>query len=856
MKTLNRKRFITLSAIAAGFISLFSFCFGSWTFVQDKDLGFGFQSSKAKPVAYIVGKNEKYSSIEKAVSVANGLDSSKNYIVSLYVDSNKDAVFISNDFTINSNITLLIPFADVADNITEPIRSTKTPDKDNEYAQVTTLAKATIKKTVVVNSNVNITNNGTIEIGGELSGGSGGGDYAGQTAGRYSEIIMCSNSVLKNKGTIECFGYIHDGAYNPISKTVSRSYKEKNGGQIINESGHFNMPFVLRDYRGGAAMVAIYNKIDEYGISAFNQIEIRNVTCLISFDSSSKLTTYANLYTGEWLDGVIRPQMNSTDVRLIGAKESKDAFYLIEPTNQKFKLSAHYNISTQIADIDVYGGAKTNAMSLHVKAAGIKADISTEKVFFPLSFRQRIRLLSGNGVSNPVFTMDQKFKIMPGSYFNVGKGATLNTNQFAVYKRSDFDDTGAQIGWQKYPLKYPGDGSLIGDGRLEVNGKFETNTLVGYCETKEENALVSIKNNTSTVLYEAQSSKMLTLEDPYKIPLNLSLNRLDRYHGNTFSTDNDIAVGNYTSIGKNDNGNNNYGFITDKTLYDIKYSHLTSSSSFDSNLCDMSKNPAEFNRKTNQTLSLPSYKDDLFVSFGFYYDEAKTQPVTTLNNDAFNHLDSNSDLKLFIDWQEKLCNIKYIYKNSNGVDCTSDGLATVNGYKVVNPNDLSDYSIVSEGKAKQEYTFVGWRLKNIEGVLSDKTYKNEEIIDAETLRKFVNNGNATLEAQYTRKNFVYVSIDRGTWKYGINYHSIDEIKIDGKSTMENCYLPSSSVIYIKASAATGFLGANQHSPTVDVKIGNVSFTIQTGKDLIISLSEYSDWIDGENGPITIIGHKN
>ena len=77
MKTLNRKRFITLSAIAAGFISLFSFCFASWTFVQDKDVGFGFQSSEAKPVAYIVGKNEKYSSIEKAVSVANGLDSSK-----------------------------------------------------------------------------------------------------------------------------------------------------------------------------------------------------------------------------------------------------------------------------------------------------------------------------------------------------------------------------------------------------------------------------------------------------------------------------------------------------------------------------------------------------------------------------------------------------------------------------------------------------------------------------------------------------------------------------------------------------------------------------------------------------------
>lgn len=852
MKTLNRKRFITLSAIAAGFISLFSFCFGSWTFIHDQDVGFGFQSSEAKPVAYIVGRDEKYSSIEKAVSVANGLDSSKNYIVSLYVDSNKDAVVISNDFTINSNITLLIPFADVADNITEPIRSTKTPEKDNEYAQVTNLEKATLKKTVVVNSNVNITNNGTIEVGGELSGGSGGGEYAGQTAGRYSEIIMCSNSVLKNKGTIECFGYIHDGAYNAISKTVTRSYKEKNGGQIINESGHFNMPFILRDYRGGAAMVAIYDKIDEYGISAFNQIEIRNVSCLISFDASSKLTTYANLYTGEGLGGIVKPQMNSTDVRLIGEKENKDTFYLIEPTNQKFKLSAHYNIGTQIADIDVYGGAKTNTMSLHVKASFIEADISTEKVFFPLSFRQRIRLLSGNGVSNPVFTMNQKFKIMPGSYFNVGKGATLNANQFAVYKRSDFDDTGASIGGQKYPLKYPGGGSLIGDGRLEVNGKFETNTLVGYCETKEENASVSIKNNTSTVLYEAQSNNKLTLGDPYKIPLNLSLNHLDRYHGNTFSTDSDIAVGNYTSIGKNENGNNNYGFITDKTLYDIKYSHLTASSSFDSNLCDMSKNPVEFNRKTNQVLSLPSYKDDIFVAFGFYYDEAKTQAVSTLNNDAFNHLDTNSDLKLYIDWQEKLCNIKYIYKNSNGIDCTSDAFATVNGYKVLNPNDLSDYSIVSEGKAKQEYNFVGWKLKNNNGVLSDKTYTNEEIIDAEALRKFVTDGNVTLEAAYNRTNYTWLSVTQET--YHLNHKVISALKINGANGMEGAFVTLSDTLEVSVNSSSGTWPANNKNPYCKITIGNSEITVNKGETKNISLKNYSDFINGVNGPITVVAY--
>ena len=850
MKTLNRKRFITLSAIVAGFISLFSFCFASWTFVQDKDVGFGFQSSEAKPVAYIVGRDEKYTTIEKAVKVANALDptAKTSYIVSVYVDSNKDVVTISNSFTINSNVTLLIPFVDAVDNKTTPTRSTKTPDKDNEYAQITTLDKATLKKTVVVNSGVTVTNNGTIEIGGELSGGSGGGPYAGQTAGRYSEIIMSPNSKILNNKTIECFGYINDGVYDVSTKTITRKYADVNGGEVVNAGAYFGMPFVLRDYRGGSAMQAIYEKMDELRISAFNQIELMNVNCEITFDSHSQLVAYANLYTGA--KSVIPAQMNSTDIRLIGQKNG-DLFYLIEPTNDNFLLKAHRNSMTEINDIAIYGGAKTNSMSLKVKVVLFDINVSTEKVFFPLSFRHRINLLAGNNVSNPSFQMDQRFKIMPGSSFSVGKGVTLNVNELAVYKRSDFDDTAAKVGGSKYPTKFPGTSALIGDGRLIVDGTINANSLTGYCEVSKANAIANVKNSTTLTLYEAKANDGTSLSDKYTIPTKFSLEHLDRYHSDTFSRETDLSVGKYISLERN----NNFGFITNSTWYDVKYTHLTASSSFDSNFCDMKNNPVEFNKKTNQTLSLPTYKDDLFVSFGFYYDQAKTQAVTTLNSDAFNHLNSNSDLNLYIDWQEKLCNIKYSYKNGNGYDCTSDALATVNGYKVANPSDLSDYSIVSEGKAKQEYTFVGWKLKNVEGVLSDKTYKNEEIIDAETLRKFVNNGNATLEAQYTRKNFVYVSIDRGTWNYVIDYHSIDEIKIDGKSTMENCYLSSSSVIYIKARKATNILG-NKHSPTVDVKIGNVSFTIQTGKDLTISLSEYSDWIDGENGPITIIGHKN
>ena len=70
MKTIKKSRFVTITSLLMGFVSLISFCFGSWTFIQDKNVN-AFEISNAKPVAYISSDTSvKYTTVEKALDVA------------------------------------------------------------------------------------------------------------------------------------------------------------------------------------------------------------------------------------------------------------------------------------------------------------------------------------------------------------------------------------------------------------------------------------------------------------------------------------------------------------------------------------------------------------------------------------------------------------------------------------------------------------------------------------------------------------------------------------------------------------------------------------------------------------------
>jgi hypothetical protein len=58
-----------------------------------------------------------------------------------------------------------------------------------------------------------------------LSGSGGGQPYAGQTAGDYAELIMCTNSKIESTGSIVCTGY--------ITEELKESQTSKTGNKML-----------------------------------------------------------------------------------------------------------------------------------------------------------------------------------------------------------------------------------------------------------------------------------------------------------------------------------------------------------------------------------------------------------------------------------------------------------------------------------------------------------------------------------------------------------------------------------------------------------------------------------------------
>ena len=779
----------TLTKILALLTLMISLFVGYSTFVVDHVETLT-PTEAVTPVCYIKSSGKKYTRIEKAVQVANNSASNETIVVMDGVNP-----VIESSFTINSNVTLLISYSgETLSNKAANIKNTETD-----------LSKQVLKKTVILSNKATITNNGTIEIGGVLSGGSGNQPFAGHTGVDYAQILMTPGTKITNSGSIFCFGYIRDGDYNKETKEFTYKYYETGGGQIENTGGHFYIPFILRDYRGGTSMVSIGNSIDTYHVSAFNQIDFRNVTCSISFDYYSHMIAYANLYTGQAAGGVIKAQMNSTDIAFIGLADSLGS-YLIEPTNENFKLLAHTNINDEVTKIDIYGGAKTNAMKLSVSIAGIDKTVSTENVFFPLSFRLKVTLHKTDNQTSASFTIAQKYKIMAGSSLTIDKGASLTANEIIVYDKDDFIDgssSAQNIGGTKYPRSNPVTGKALEEGKLIVNGTLNVSTLGGYVYTQTNKALLNITSSASSTSNEAKtqdtSSRLPTgykLSDVYTINKGVSLYSLDYYKGNTFSIKDNIPVGSYSSL----NAGNSYGFFTGYTNFKINYINVSSNPNFDNSKVN-NTNISEFNKYTSTSLLKSSYEGGLFKTNGYYLDSSLTNQITSIEGSSLvqSLINENNDtLNVYVSWiDNSTYTIQYSFYKSSGIQTSvvidNVELNNLSSYSASSSslsefsNTFETYAVDENGKkfSKTIHTFSKWTLES-GAQISDGSSINESM-DA--------NGDKLIEisAYYSENIGYYV-------EYPNKNSIIDSVTLNGSELSDtNCYIFSGQSITVKVS---------------------------------------------------------
>lgn len=321
------------------------------------------------------------------------------------------------------------------------------------------------------NKTITIASGGTLEIGGEL----GASNPCGRTVGNYSELIMGSSSKIICNGTIDCYGFITE--------------KTKDNSSLVEiQNGDLYLPFIVYDFKGGSITYGIYDKFDSAKCPPFNEFGLSNIHSELTLDYNSNVYGYANLYAGS--------QHNPTVISLVGNTSSD----LIQMTSSTFSyIKANYDEVLDQLFIDMYGGAEINSMSITITVLGTMT-ISTNQVYFPITFRQQITMNanSSKGQNIASYSMNQRYKLMPGALLQVNENVVLEATSLCVYKEKDYTVTTSVAGHI-----YPSD---KGDAQLIINGELHVGDIGGVVSSCKEGAFLFINTGTNIPIREVVSS--------------------------------------------------------------------------------------------------------------------------------------------------------------------------------------------------------------------------------------------------------------------------------------------------------------------------------------------------------------
>ena len=468
----------------------------------------------ADAVCYIEETGYYYDSLEGAINDANAYVAGPASNAKVIVIPGK-TVYINNDTTLNSGVDLLMPYTTsysttldsnhnrVALDTPEMTEIRKGDDglyiaknlytyggnnypKETEYSSLaeydnasSTFADANgttskISSTLVIKNNVELTisNNSQMVVYGQL--GRPGQNLSGHTSGYFSQVILMKNAKINvnQGGILDVRGYI---------KESNNDEDALNYTQITN-NGTIYVPFVVYDFCGGSATVAIYANANE---CPFSQYDMPNIHSTISTQNSGSVKARADLYTGyqdlnPTIDGhslgfLIRaafeakgineedlkfyPQQNVCFVDVIGNavsnilkidKESKiitkyhptnhspitidGVTYLVGNTNDISKTGLSSN-KLGTTTLNIYGDIDVGYLTLNVSIFEQIVPISTSGIYFPIPWQMDANFFNGNvNVSN-------KIKLLPGAQTKFTNCKINLSNAVMSYNKNSWRET-------------------------------------------------------------------------------------------------------------------------------------------------------------------------------------------------------------------------------------------------------------------------------------------------------------------------------------------------------------------------------------------------------------------------------
>nr|MCR5184784.1 hypothetical protein [Bacilli bacterium] len=418
---------VTLMALAV------PFAHGSWnvsTNVPDTTSSSVTATTGTAPVAYF--DSRYFTTIEAAVTAANNDGSAQT----VYVIPGTNPT-VTQSFTINSNITLRLPYASSEssplyaslDSLSNGGGTTVYDSVNDDKCTVSNVYDkytSSCTSTVTVNSGVVITNNGKIYIGGIQSGG-GGGHVSGHIKGSYAKIVLKGTASIVSNGTMVNYGYIVGDSSTGTISLLGTTY----------------IPFVLIEHRGGSNFCTLKMSEDLKG-SPFNRFFFPSfIDVDVTFTSSSVLKAIPDLYADD--------SHNRDSVSIIGSGG------LIAPGNN-FTLNARFSFvvysgTTKMPkhSLHFFGNWTLNSLQISVSSKLGDVALSTSSVYFPLSCYYDIEMSVASGESNASVSMSsQKVKILPGASVLINENVSVTSSGIVVYSKNTASDLKGAAGVVDY----------------------------------------------------------------------------------------------------------------------------------------------------------------------------------------------------------------------------------------------------------------------------------------------------------------------------------------------------------------------------------------------------------------------
>ena len=461
---------MSLHKLVAKFLSLFfvfatsaTVGYGAWI-MEDKDI----EASKIIPtnndraVCYNKTTNIKYTSIEKALSIASSGD---EIFVLPGLENNDGSIYeikISANCSVNEGVTLSLPYKD------------ETYFDENEHGSAGFADETDDKidtnrrSLVVINENVTLTVKGSLNIGGVL--GSPNTGLSGQTSGSYCEIKLNNNSKIDcNGGTINCYGYIKKAA------------KDNNASLIVENNGILLSPFIMYDFKGGTITLGIVNLDDDKKYCPFQIFDFCNIQVNTMIYSGSSWKTRASVYMlsqyfptseSERILTFIGPSSSNTALILEDGYMSIDYAILNSNNNGYTKNAVGFSKTT----IDIYGKVMLGNLAMTISTESV----DTSKFYFPISYLFDFNIRNGS-----VLNVPNKIKLMNGSNLTIDEGAILNLTQSLAIYDGFVDITTSYV--YPYPTTYT-KASFTNNGIVNVT---DNGCIGGYINTSSSTGVIN-----------------------------------------------------------------------------------------------------------------------------------------------------------------------------------------------------------------------------------------------------------------------------------------------------------------------------------------------------------------------------